>query len=106
MRAKWTATGRAERVAPGDGERRRPKRPAFLDKYVVARPRACPGCKNGCGMLICGRCDGVGLVHTRPGGAGVPNKVGIARCKTCNGQGTVTCPVCCGTEENAPNPIR
>lgn len=56
----------------------------------------CVICATGDSKVLCPRCDGTGEILTRPGGAGVPGQVGVARCKLCGGSGIVPCVVCGG----------
>ncbi|KAK9852809.1 hypothetical protein WJX84_011560 [Apatococcus fuscideae] len=63
---------------------------------------------DGSGLQPCHICLGQGFVPTRAGGAGVPFKVGTARCKMCRGQGVMSCPLCAGYEIplRPPDPFR
>lgn len=60
----------------------------IAEKVLTPLPegvRFCVLCGCGDGILPCPRCEGRGVVLTRPGGAGVAGAVGQARCKICSG---------------------
>ncbi|KAI8113049.1 hypothetical protein M9435_003055 [Picochlorum sp. BPE23] len=82
-------------------EERSVEKKLIAEKVLTPLPegiRFCVLCGCGDGIVPCPRCEGRGVVLTRPGGAGVAGAVGQARCKMCSGLGKVPCIICAGSE--------